>query len=348
MAVPGVQVVALCGGRRDRAEAAAAQAGIPTVVDDGAALAARDDVDIISIASPPYLHHAHTLLALEAGKHVLCEKPFTHDLAQAQELLTQAQRRGLVHAIAHEFRYLPRRRQLKAMIDSHFIGTPRVVTWRQLSYFMWDRAELTWGWLARADRDGGFLGASGSHLIDTLCYLFGDVTAAGALLSTFVPARPLPSGEAAPAGYDAGDGLGRVTADDSFALLLRFAGGLQATIQAVAVTPPATGAPVPRMGNTLLEVIGSAGVLRLEDDALLTGWRAGNPVTEHPLPPDLDLAADARDYRIAPLTELMRRMVGAIRGEEHDSYPTFADGVRVQAVLDAARRADGGLVPVTV
>jgi predicted dehydrogenase len=348
-AVQGVEVVTLCGGRRERAEAAAAQAGIPIVVDSMEALAARDDLQIISVASPPHLHHAHTLLALRAGKHVLCEKPFTADLGQARELLAEAERRRLIHAIAHEFRYLPRRRQLKAMIDSHYVGTPRLTTWRQHSYFMWDRADLPWGWLSRADQGGGFLGPSGSHLIDALCDLFGDVSAVGSMLSSFVPARRLPAGEPAPDGYAVGDNLGRVTADDSFALLLRFAGGLQAVIQATAAAPPpAADAPLPRMGHNLLEVVGSAGVLRLEDDTQLTGWRAGNPIAEHPLPADLDLSPDPRDYRIAPLAELMRRMVAAIRGEPHDPYPTFADGMRVQAVLDAARRADAGLTPVAL
>lgn len=347
-AVPGVEVVALCGGRRERAEAAAVHAGIPVVVDSVEALAARDDLQIISIASPPFLHHAHTLTALRSGKHVLCEKPFTHDLAQAHELLAEAERRRLIHAIAHEFRYFPRRRQLKAMIDSRYIGTPRLATWRQRSYFMWDPAGLPWGWLARADQGGGFLGPAGSHLIDTLCDLFGEVSAVDAMLSTFVPARRLPDAGSAPPGYAAGDDHGRVTADDSFALLLRFTGGLQAVVQATAVAPPpAADLPLPRMGHNLLEVVGSAGVLRLEDDARLTGWRAGNPVREYPLPADLDLPADPRDFRIAPLAELMRRMVAAIRGEPHDPYPTFADGVRVQAVLDAARRPDAG-PPVTI
>src|SRR6266545_8135839 len=81
--VSGVEVVAITSAHLDRAQAVAAQHAIPHAYDDYREMLRDLELDLVSVVSPPYLHHEMTLAALEAGAHVLCEKPFAMDLGEA-------------------------------------------------------------------------------------------------------------------------------------------------------------------------------------------------------------------------------------------------------------------------
>ena len=84
--VPGVRLVGMAGTNRAAAYAAAERFGIPDIQDVDQLLA-RDDVDMVYIATPPFLHAPQGLAALEAGKHVLCEKPLAMTLEQADAMI---------------------------------------------------------------------------------------------------------------------------------------------------------------------------------------------------------------------------------------------------------------------
>ena len=90
--VPGVQVTAIASGRRANAEAVAREFAIPAVFDDGAALARAPDVDVVLVSSTPDSHARYAVAALEAGKHVLCEKPVALNVAEAEQMLAAAER----------------------------------------------------------------------------------------------------------------------------------------------------------------------------------------------------------------------------------------------------------------
>ena len=101
----GMEVVAVCSRNEQRVQEVAAQFDIPLIFTDFEKLVSMDDLDAVSIASPVAMHFPMTMAALNAGKHVLCEKPFCIDQNQAKQLWQKAEEVGVTAMIAHEFRF---------------------------------------------------------------------------------------------------------------------------------------------------------------------------------------------------------------------------------------------------
>ena len=132
------------------------------------------EVDVIAVASPPFDHHAAVLRALAAGKHVLCEKPFALNVAQAEELVEAAQRAGTACTIAYEFRYAPAETTLKALIIEKKIDAIRqieVVRFGDELRATSGRPRSAW-WFSRA-RGGGIANAVMPHLVDLANWFAG-------------------------------------------------------------------------------------------------------------------------------------------------------------------------------
>jgi predicted dehydrogenase len=125
--VPGVRVVSVCSGDRERAEAVAGKCGAPHATSDPAEVARHPDVDLVCVTSPPHQHRPAVLAALAAGKHVLCEKPFALDAVQAFEMREAARRAGVLALVDFEFRMLPARAELRRLLHSGAIGALRHV-----------------------------------------------------------------------------------------------------------------------------------------------------------------------------------------------------------------------------
>ncbi len=210
----------MCASHTERARAVAKEHGIAAGVADVAELCARDDVDVVSVASPPHVHRDHVMTALAAGKHVLCEKPFASDAGEAREMLAAAERAGVVHAIDHEFRYAPGRARVKELLEGDAIGTPRLALVMEMTGTLVDPSRPRQEWWLRRELSGGLLGALGSHWIDSLIWWLGDVERVSAELAISTPTRPTTDG-----------GTVDVTADDTAQLLLRLRGGAIATVQ---------------------------------------------------------------------------------------------------------------------
>src|SRR3954451_1362770 len=259
--LPGVDVVAVASAREERAAQAAEKFGIPNAYGDWRKMLDEVECDLVSIVTPPYLHHEMTLATIARGRHVFCEKPFASNVAQAVEMVQAAERSGLVHAVDHEFRYRPARARLKELIDGGHLGEPRVIRWGWLLGMLAEPRSMAWTWWSERSKNGGILGALGSHLIDSLLWWFGDITEVTAQLNTFVTRRPTQDGTS----WD------EVTADDNVALLLRFASGARCTVDLSGVARP---------GRLLLEAYGTDGAIAIEDDERLLmatgkgGWES--------------------------------------------------------------------------
>jgi predicted dehydrogenase len=119
--LPGVQPVAMAGTHREASIAAAHRFGIPDV-QDIEALLNRDDVDLVYIATPPFLHYEQSLAGLEHGKHVICEKPLAVTVEQADTLVATARKRGLLLATNLMQRYNPLFDAVKAVIERQTLG----------------------------------------------------------------------------------------------------------------------------------------------------------------------------------------------------------------------------------
>src|SRR5579862_9091952 len=157
----------------NRAAEIARERKIPHAFASAKAMLDGVDLDLVSVASPPFDHHGAVLAALERGKAVLCEKPFAMTVAEAEEMLAASKRAGTVCAIAHEFRYMPPRIALKELIDNGHLGALRQIEVTVMLSFLRAESERAKSWWFESRRGGGIAGAILSHLIDQANYLAG-------------------------------------------------------------------------------------------------------------------------------------------------------------------------------
>jgi predicted dehydrogenase len=132
------------------------------------------ELDVVSVASPPFDHHRSVLAALAAGKHVLCEKPFALNVAQAEEMVAARERAGTVGALAFEFRYVPALIAMKELIENEHMGALREIEVARLSSDLLERStERPRGWWFDAARGGGVANAVMPHFFDLATFLAG-------------------------------------------------------------------------------------------------------------------------------------------------------------------------------
>jgi predicted dehydrogenase len=275
-------------------------------------LCARDDVDLVSVHSPPFLHRRHTELALAAGHAVLCDKPFGRYGDDAAAMVRAATAAGLPGFVNLEFRWQPARRHLAELLGAGALGTVEHVTWTHVSRA--SRVPLRpYGWLFDRASGGGWLGAWGSHAIDALRWWLGDLAVVAAELRTDVRERPDDEGRLVP-----------VDADDGFTAELRTATGAGVVVDS---TFAATSDLAPRV-----VVAGSEGVAEVVADQRVTLRRADGTRDEWHAP------EPEGDPHLVPMrrwAEVVRDAVG--EGVVASDAATFADGAAMVAVLDAIR-----------
>jgi predicted dehydrogenase len=328
-ACAGARLVAVASGHRENAEAAAREFGIPFAASDWREVVAREDVDLVSIVTPPVTHLEMTLAALDAGKAVLCEKPLAMDAGETARMLARAQETGRLALVDHELRFLPARRRMREMILGGEIGRVRHAKFlfRADSRAVADRP---WNWWSDERAGGGALGAIGSHAVDALHWLLGThISHVSATLTTHIGERRAePSGETR-----------RVTTDDEVSMLLNFADGgvAEGATGVVAISMVEAGSP-----EHSVEVFGTEGALRVSSGGQLSQARVGrgewSGVESESAPP----AEGRRDNEWARgFTVFAREIVAALAEgrTEVGGAATFADGHRTQLVLDAARAA---------
>jgi len=323
----GCDVVGLVGRDLAKTEAIARHHGTQGFAGLDAALMMKPD--LVSIASPPHMHYDLARKALEAGVHVICEKPFTRTLEQAAELRDLAAERGLVGVLCHEFRYVPSIALLGRLLAEGAIGKPSMATFIAHSSYVADVNMPRPDWWFNPELGGGWLGASGSHGIDRIIDWFGDIAGISAQ-RVCASARQ--------------DG----SADDSFDLHFRSHSGVIGTFQSTAA---AWGPAI-----DITRVVGPAGTLWLED----TVQRGIIELTAGPVhvsdargtrtvavPTGLEVPPMPADSPLGQVSALLaqqfREVARLIAGEAPTiGYPraaTFADGYRNMRVLDAAYKS---------
>jgi predicted dehydrogenase len=321
-ATPGITVVAVASSSRDRAERVAGKFGIPHAFDDYHELAQLPDLDLVAVATTPSFHCSVALAAVEAGKHVLCEKPMAMNADESQAMLTAARKKGVLHLMNFEFRTTPARQRMKQLIDGGYLGQIRHVHVSVFSGVFEEYGRYMRRWWFRQETGGGWLGGLGSHFIDALRYWFGEVEGVSAQLRTLVARRNVGDFD------DPQD----VDADDTFSLLLKFRNGASGAFTSSAVTSTPE--------DPRVSAYGSDGTLVLVGDCLY-GARTGEgqlvemPVDEDEAPGDESAVLDPH---YIPFTRWARTIAGAIRAGRQLA-PSFEDGLRCQQVMDAARRS---------
>ncbi|NDU73055.1 Gfo/Idh/MocA family oxidoreductase [Actinomadura sp. DSM 109109] len=326
-------MTALAGRSAERARAAADTLGWASVETDWKELLRRDDVQLVDICTPGDSHAEIAVAALDAGKHVLCEKPLANSVAEAEAMVAAAERareRGVRSMVGFNYRRVPAVTLARRLVDEGRIGAVRHIRAQYLQDWLADpQAPFTW----RMDRDRagtGALGDIGAHIIDTAQFITGqNLVGVSALLDTFVPERPVPGG-----------GTARVTVDDAALFVGRTDGGALASFEA---TRFATG----RKNALRIEVSGSSGALAFDLESLNELWL----YDRHE---DGATAGFRRIVVTEPVHPYANRWwpPGHLLGYEHtfthqaadlltaiaegtDPRPSFADGLQVQRVLAA-------------
>ncbi|MDQ1682660.1 MAG: hypothetical protein QOH99_1201, partial [Frankiaceae bacterium] len=187
-------MVALCGRNGAAAGAAAARLGWSTVETDWRQLIARDDVHLIDICTPGDSHAEIAIAALEAGKHVLCEKPLANTVAEAEAMVAAAEvarGKGIRSMVAFNFRRVPAVALARSLVASGRLGTIRHVRAVYLQDWIVD-PQFPLVWRLQKDKAGsGALGDIGAHIVDAAQFILGDVlTGVSALTETFIKERP--------------------------------------------------------------------------------------------------------------------------------------------------------------
>jgi len=323
----GLVVQAICSGNPANAERVAHALEIPEVYPDWQTMVAAQNVDVVSIVTPPHLHAEMAIAALQAGKHVICEKPMALNMAEAEAMLAAAQAApNQLAIIDHELRFHPQRVELRRLLREGYVGELIAIHLDRLGSERLNPA-LPWGWLYDEKQGGGMLCAVGSHLLDLARWLVGRVDALTAQLQIGHHWRHNPAtGTPQP-----------VTADDHAQLLLHFANLAQGSLTVSGIIPGGYG-----MNTT---IIGTEGALRLDNRDQLWGAQSDDlhQGKWQPIATDFPAGEIADLQGASPFTigsyYLAKRLAEALpAGETLLQEPaSFYDGLAVQRALDAAR-----------
>src|SRR3954468_12676491 len=229
------QLTVLAGRDAVRVADAAERLGWSSVETDWRRVLERDDVDLVDVCTPGDTHAEIAIAALEAGKHVLCEKPLANTVSQAEAMAEAAARaaaRGVRSMVGFTYRRVPAIGLARELVAQGRLGEIRHVRAQYLQDWIADpAAPMSWR-LQKEKAGSGALGDIGAHIVDLTQHVTGQrLTGVSALLETFVKERPLPAAAGSLAGT-AGEGTGQVTVDDAAVFLGRFSGGALATFEA--------------------------------------------------------------------------------------------------------------------
>ncbi len=229
-------LTALCGRNPEAVQQAATAMGWSSTETDWRALLKRDDVSVVDVCTPGNSHAEISIAALDAGKHVLCEKPLANSVPEARAMVAAAQRaqaRGVRSMVGFNYRRVPAVSFMRQLIADGRLGTIRHVRATYLQDWIID-PDFPLTWRLQAEQAGsGALGDLGAHIVDMAQYVTGArITGVSALTETFIGERPLPEAASGLAGTGTSDSRGPVTVDDAALFLARLDGGAVATFEA--------------------------------------------------------------------------------------------------------------------
>jgi predicted dehydrogenase len=330
---PQVEVSAICARTPSRAEPLAKRYNVARVYTGLDTMLAEEPLDIVVVASPNNLHYPMTMQALEAGKHVVCDKPLAMNAAQAQEMAERAEALGRKHFVPFVLRFLPSAMYMNEIIATGFLGRVLAVNVRYYVQAWGDIfGPMRWQY-DRAQAGSGTLGNIGSHAIHLVQWWVGDIKRVSAMMSTAVPERRGTDGT-----------MVKSDVDDVCAFIGEMAGG-------VPVVFNFNSSALVTRALTEIDIFGTEGALTFQQDwgapySLTGGLVAMRRGDSNPVRVDIPERlkgefTDMPDYYTpvrANFTRMMGEMVNAIR-EDRPAAPNFHDGVRVQRVMDAVIRS---------
>jgi len=289
-------LVAIGGSNPRQVEGAARRYGYAKGVTDWRAIVEDPEISVFDNCAPNILHFEPTMAAIQAGKHVLCEKPLGMNADESRQMWQAAQAAGVYHMCGFNYRFVPAIRLMRQIIQEGRLGRIYHFRARYLQDWLVDPAfRMTWR-LDVGQAGTGAIGDLGTHIIDLARFLVGEPTTIGAITTTFITERETSQGEKKP-----------VTVDDAFVATVTFANGAIGTLEA---TRFAYG----RRNHNAIEINGEKGSLAFNMERL-NELEVFLPQEESP--------RDARGFRQVLVTESYHPYVGVwwpaghIIGYEH-------------------------------
>lgn len=342
-----IRVVGVATSRPETARTAAREIGCDVWTANYHELLARDDIDVVDITLPNNQHAAAVEAVAAAGKHIYCEKPLAMNVAEGQRMVAAVERAGVNHQMTFNVRFFPAILRAQQVVQEGFLG--RIFSFRGSYYrssYIDPRKPTSWR-QQRAVAGGGTLFDLGSHILDLLYALLGPFATVQATLDTLIRERPAAAGSSEMVPIDV---------DDLALLTLRLADGTPGTVEASRM---GTGSP----NEISFEIYGDKGAIRFRSTE--ASWlevydvrHAGGPYGgmggycridtlnryQGQKSPDPSMAPDF----VRSHAECQYQFLKAI-DEGRPATPSLADGLHIQAVMEAAQRSaeQGGWVRVT-
>jgi predicted dehydrogenase len=345
----GATLAGVATSSPERSREAAARLGAERAYATPEELATADGIDVLHICTPNHVHAELATLALEHGKHVICEKPLAVDSAQADRLIDTAAGAARVATVPFVYRFHPVVREARARVTAGDLGAVHLIHGGYLQ-----------DWLASADDDNWRVDAElggpsrafadiGSHWCDLVEFITGDrIEAVCARTSTVFKERAV-RGSARAFEAAGGNGGGRrpVTTEDAVTALFRTAAGVNGTLIISQVSPG-------RKNHLHVEIACADATVRFEQERPETLWLGRREGTETVWRDPTALQADAARLALVPAGHpqgyldcfdlFVADSYAAIAGAAPDGLPTFADGARSARLIDAvlaSAAADG-------
>ena len=332
---PRCRVIAVCDVEIDRASDAARAFDIPTATADPGELFARDDIDLIDVCTPSHTHFDLAWSALEAGKHVLCEKPVAYDYRDTRRACDLARRKGLKTKVGLTFRYSPAMRHMRELVADGFVGTP----------FIFNGYEQNSQWLDPStplrqvdhEADQSVLQVSslegyGAPIIDLAHLLVGaDLSQVVGTMRNFIPERMV----------RATNRMMRMNIDDGDIFLGEFTNGALCSIQTSFVT-------IGNYPGIEARLYGSRGALicrLVEEEGIAETLRAATPdhveFRELQIPARCYPPAGTRteSWRTLFYANLVSSFITEILDGSAASEGDFGDGAWVQEAINAVEQS---------
>jgi predicted dehydrogenase len=341
----GIPVHGILGSSPERAEQRARQLGIPRGYGSLAELLDDDRVEIVHVTSPNHLHHPQVVQILDAGRHVVCEKPLAMTAVESAELADRAASSGRVNAVNFNIRFYPLNQHAHELVASGELGEVRLVTGR---YFQdWLLLDTDWNWRLEPDRGGALraVGDIGSHWLDLVSFITGRrITSVMADLATVIPTRRQPAGpvETFSTERSAETVERRIATEDTATILIRFEGGARGSVAISQLSPG-------RKNSLQYEVDGSSAAAFWDSEQPDQMWighrdRPNEILIRNPalMGPAGQAAAALPGGHVEGFADTFRALFSAIYADvgaggpsDDPRYPTFADGHDEMLVNDA-------------
>jgi predicted dehydrogenase len=332
----GIEISGLLGSSPERTREQSKPLGLTRSYDTLDELARDASVDVVHICTPNHLHFAECGMALEGGKHVLCEKPLGLDSRETSRLVELARSRGRAGAVAHNLRYYPMCQEARALLGRGTIGEPRLVHGSYLQD--WLLYPSDWNWRLDPQVSGAMRTVAdvGTHWLDMMMWITGKrVTELCADLATLVPVRERPSRPVETFQQRTGTDFEsvRIDTEDYASVLLHFEAGIRGIMTVSQVSPG-------RKNRFWFEIDGSEGSLAWDGEQPNVLWMGKRCEMNRELVKDPSLMSpEARGFAAYPaghaegypdtFVQLFKQFYAYL---EHNDlraprpFPTFEDG----------------------